>query len=134
MLFDFHFIYPLWLLALIPTLWLFHLLRSQQDAASQWNQLIASNLLPYLIDRPGEGNQVRPYRLLIAALALASLALAGPTWQREPSPFSEDEAPLAIAIDLSSSMTVTDIQPSRLERGKQKVRDLLTRRSTGKTA
>jgi Ca-activated chloride channel family protein len=72
--------------------------------------------------------------LLVAVLVLGILALAGPTWQREPSPFSEDEAPLVIAMELSPSMTVTDIQPSRLERGKQKVRDLMAQRSTGKTA
>ncbi|MGV2828012.1 vWA domain-containing protein [Myxosarcina sp. GI1(2024)] len=131
---NFHFIYPLWLLVLIPALWLFFLLRNQQEAQSQWNKLIAPNLLPYLIDKPIEKQQLRPYRLLVASLVLAILALAGPTWQREPSPFSEDEAPLVIAIELSSSMTATDIQPSRLERGKQKVRDLLAQRSTGRTA
>jgi len=134
MLLNFHFIYPLWLLALVPALWLFVLLRHQQEAASQWSQLISPNLLPYLVDKPTEGQPARPYRLLVAALVLAILALAGPTWQQEPSPFSEDEAPLVIAMELSASMTVTDIQPSRLERGKQKVRDLLAQRSTGKTA
>jgi Ca-activated chloride channel family protein len=134
MLLNLHFIYPLWLLALIPVLWLFVLLRHQQEAASQWSQLIAPNLLPYLVDKPIEGQRARPYRLLVAALVLGILALAGPTWQREPSPFSEDEAPLVIAMELAPSMTVTDIQPSRLERGKQKVRDLLAQRSTGKTA
>jgi Ca-activated chloride channel family protein len=134
MLLNLHFIYPLWLLALVPALWLFILLRHQQEAASQWNQLIAPNLLPYLVDKPAEGQQARPYRLLVAALVLGILALAGPAWQREPSPFSEDEAPLVIAMELAPSMTVTDIQPSRLERGKQKVRDLLAQRSTGKTA
>jgi Ca-activated chloride channel family protein len=131
---TFHFIYPLWLFALLPTLWLFFALRNQQEATSQWSQLIAPNLLPYLVDRPSERQPMRPYRLLIASLMLAIVALAGPTWQREPSPFSEDEAPLAIAFELAPSMTVRDIQPSRLERGKQKVRDLLAQRSTGKTA
>ncbi|EAZ92310.1 vWA domain-containing protein [Crocosphaera chwakensis] len=131
---QFHFIYPLWLLALIPSLTLYFLLQRQQEATSQWRNLISANLLPYLIDKKGEKERVRPYRLLLAGFILATLALAGPTWQREPSPFAEDEAPLAIALDLSPSMTVTDIQPSRLERGKQKIRDLLALRSTGSTA
>ena len=60
---------------------------------------------------------------------IASLALAGPTWKREPTPFSEDQAPLVIALDVSSSMEMTDIQPSRLQRAQQKVRDLLALRS-----
>lgn len=134
MLLDFHFIYPLWFLALSPAVWLFWLLRRQQEATSQWSRLIAPNLLPYLVDRAAAGERSRPYRLLLLALVLAILALAGPTWQREPSPFAEDEAPLVIALDLSPSMTVTDIQPSRLERGKQKIRDLLAQRRTGPTA
>jgi Ca-activated chloride channel family protein len=134
MLLNFHFIYPLWLFALIPTFWLFFLLRRQQEATSQWRDLISPNLLPYLVDKPAQKQQIRPYRWLIIALVLGILALAGPTWRREPSPFSEDEAPLVIAMELSPSMNVTDIQPSRLERGKQKVRDLLAQRSTGKTA
>jgi Ca-activated chloride channel family protein len=133
-LLDFHFIYPFWLLALIPAVGLWFLLQKQQEATSQWQSLIAPNLLPYLIDTASEKVPVRPYRLLVAGLVLAALALAGPTWQREPSPFSEDEAPLVIVLDLSASMTVKDIQPSRLERGKQKIRDLLALRSTGRTA
>jgi Ca-activated chloride channel family protein len=134
MLADFHFIYPLWLLALVPILALYLLLQRQQNATSQWRRLISPNLLPYLIDKAREGEQVRPYRLLIVVLLLATLALAGPTWQRESSPFSEDEAPLVIALDLSASMEVKDIQPSRLERSKQKIRDLLALRRTGRTA
>lgn len=131
---EFHFIYSWWLLALIPAGILFLLLSRQQEAASQWRNLIAPHLLPYLIDKTGEGERVRPYRLLIVGLVIATIALAGPTWKREPSPFTEDEATLAIALDLSASMNVTDIQPSRLERAKQKIHDLLALRRTGRTA
>lgn len=131
---NFHFIYPFWLLALIPAGILFFLLRRQQEVKSQWRKLIAPHLLPYLIEKAGTSERIRPYRLLVVGLVIAVIALAGPTWQREPSPFTEDEAPLAIALDLSASMNVTDIQPSRLERAKQKIHDLLALRRTGRTA
>ena len=131
---EFHFIQPLWLLALIPTLWLFIQLRQQQEATFQWQKAIAPHLLPHLIVKAKSKERIRPYYLLTAVFVIAAIALAGPTWQREPLPFANDEAPLVIALDLSESMNVTDIQPSRLERAKQKVQDLLTLRSSGRTA
>jgi len=60
--------------------------------------------------------------------------LAGPTWEQERPPFAEDTAPLVIALDLSRSMDAVDVQPSRMERSKQKVRDLLRLRSGSRTA
>ena len=38
-----------------------------------------------------------------------------------------------IALDVSQSMAGTDIKPSRLERAKQKIRDLLTARAGART-
>ena len=39
-----------------------------------------------------------------------------------------------IALDLSATMNAVDVQPSRLERAKQKIRDLLALRSGARTA
>ena len=131
---EFHFLQPLWLLALVPTIFLYVRLRRQQSATSQWQKAIAPHLLSHLVVKANSKEKIRPYYLLIAAFAIAVIALASPTWQREPLPFATDEAPLVIALDLSESMNVRDIQPSRLERAKQKVKDLLTLRSSGTTA
>ena len=49
-------------------------------------------------------------------------------------PFTEDTAPLVIVLDLSTSMNAVDVQPTRLERAKQKLRDLLAFRSGARTA
>ena len=62
------------------------------------------------------------------------LVVAGPTWEREITPFTEDHAPLVIAIELTPSMLCTDQQPTRLERARHKVRDLLARRRGARTA
>jgi Ca-activated chloride channel family protein len=67
-------------------------------------------------------------------VALGAVAAAGPTWRHERSPFVEDKAPLAIAIDLSQTMDATDIAPTRLERVKLKVRDLVALRPGARTA
>ena len=65
--------------------------------------------------------------LVAGLLALGAIAAAGPTWQRERPPFVEDTAPLAIAIDLSPTMDAIDVTPTRLERAKLKVQDLMAR-------
>jgi hypothetical protein len=63
---------------------------------------------------------------------LMALAAAGPAWRPAPSPFVTETAPLVVALDLSPSMTETDVEPSRLERAKQKVRDLIVLRAGGR--
>ena len=134
MLSNFHFLRPYWLLLLIPAVWIFWLLWRQQSAAKQWGQVIAPHLLKHLIVGRDREEKLRPTALLPPLLLLACLALAGPTWKREPMPFSEDQAPLVITFDVSDSMELSDIQPSRLQRAQQKVRDILALRSGGRTA
>jgi Ca-activated chloride channel family protein len=131
---QFHFLRPEWLWALVPAALIVVLLWRQQSATARWRSLIAPHLLDHLVVRPEGRWRVRPSYLLGAVLALAALAAAGPSWRREPPPFTQDTAPLVIALDLSQSMLVEDIQPSRLERAQQKARDLLAERQGAKTA
>jgi Ca-activated chloride channel family protein len=131
---NFHFIRPQWLLMLIPILFLFWLLRRKQSATKQWETFISPHLLKHLVVGTEQKRRLRPVNLLMPVFILASLALSGPTWMQEPLPFTEDEAPLIVAMDLSLEMNAVDIQPSRLERAKQKIRDLLAERSGARTA
>ena len=89
---------------------------------------MAPHLLPHLLVGMRRGFSVQPVHLLAVFLAAATLALAGPTWQREAPPFAQDKAALVIALDLSRGMDAIDVQPTRLERAKQKLRDLLALR------
>jgi Ca-activated chloride channel family protein len=131
---QFHFLRPEWLWALVPAALIVFLLWRQQSATARWRSLIAPHLLDHLVVRPESRWHVRPSYLLGAVLALAAIAAAGPSWRQEPPPFTQDTAPLVIALDLSQSMLVEDIQPSRLERAQQKARDLLAERQGAKTA
>lgn len=130
----FHLLRPTWLLALLPLALVLVLLWRRQSAAARWRKVIAPHLLEHLVVRPSGGAKLKPAHLLAVGVVLAILGAAGPTWRREPSPFVEDTAPLVIAMDLSPSMQVRDVQPSRLERAKQKVADLLATRKGAKTA
>jgi Ca-activated chloride channel family protein len=61
-------------------------------------------------------------------------ALAGPTWSKLQQPVFRRESALVVLLDLSRSMDATDLQPSRLQMAKFKLRDILVRRKEGDTA
>jgi len=130
---DFHFLRPEGLWLLIPAAVVLFMLWRQQSATSRWRSVIAPHLLEHLVVRPKDGSWLRPSHLLGFVLVLAALSVAGPSWRREPPPFTQDTAPLIMALDLSETMLVEDIQPSRLERAQQKARDLLAERQGART-
>ena len=124
-----HLLRPQWLIVLVPVVAILSLVLWRQRAETQWGGVITSHLLKHLIVRPGRKWSINPAWLVASAMMLGIVALSGPTWRRELPPFVEDKAPLMIALSLSSSMTGTDVAPSRLERAKQKIRDLLAARA-----
>src|SRR5262245_32567469 len=130
---SFHFLRPAWLLALVPVLAILMLILRRQRPELQWSGLIAPHLLRHLIVKPERKWRLQPAYLLATTLALAIVALSGPTWRRELPPFVEDKAPLMIALAVNSSMREQDVARSRLERAKQKIRDLLAARTGART-
>ncbi len=128
-----HFLRPGWLLAIVPVLVVGAVLLRRQDVVARWSEVIAPHLLEHLVVQPRRGSRIRPVHLLIAVGVVASVALAGPSWRREAPPFTEDTAPLVVVMDLSDSMRVSDVQPSRFARSQQKVRDLLESRAGART-
>jgi Ca-activated chloride channel homolog len=131
---DFHFIRPFWLLALIPFLTVLTVLLRNKLNRGNWAEVCDAELLPYLLQEK-TGTQSR--LLLIAgsiAAFLVIIALAGPTWEKLPSPVFRNDSALVIALDLSRSMDAEDIKPSRLTRARYKVADILKVRKDGQTA
>ena len=132
-LFSFHFLRPFWLLSIPAALWLVWIWQRRTDQRRQWAGIIAPHLLDHLIVGGNQGLRLRPMHMIAGALILAGIATAGPVWEREPPPFTEDKAPMVVAIDLSRTMDAVDVPPTRLERAKQKVRDLAALRSGSRT-
>ncbi|GAB6904282.1 hypothetical protein JCM12296A_01160 [Desulfosarcina cetonica] len=64
--------------------------------------------------------------LLAGAVLFTALALAGPKYGYRWQEIHQRGVDLIIALDCSRSMTATDIRPSRLERAKREVFDLLS--------
>jgi Ca-activated chloride channel family protein len=130
----FHFLRPAWLLALPVALLLAWIVARREDVRSRWRGLIEPHLLDHLVVDPRARWRVRPVYATVLAIVAGAVAAAGPTWERERPPFVEDKAPLAIAIDLSQTMDAIDVTPTRLERAKLKVQDLLALRPGARTA
>lgn len=134
---DFHFIRPLWLLTLLPMLFIWWQLRSRSAGAGDWQQVIDPELLPHLLDSEQLSNS-RPnplWRLLmLSAAVVAALALAGPTWKKLPQPVSRNQDALIIMLDMSASMAAQDVKPSRYVRATQKITDIIRARRDGQTA
>ena len=131
---NFHFLRPLWLLALIPAVLLLAALWRLNSNVTAWDRAIDQDLLPYLLDRSKNASQRTPLVLLLLVWLLTSLALAGPVWEKLPQPVQKREDALVIVLDLSLSMFAPDHSPSRVDLAKRKLRDILALRSEGQTA
>ena len=123
---QFHFLRPLWLLLLIPAGFLMWSVYRRSDSLRAWRQVIAPHLLDHLLLREGgKEGRWRPVYMLGLSWLIGILALAGPSWQMQPSPFSEDQAAMFVVIKVTPEMLAQDIQPSRLQRSILKIHDLL---------
>lgn len=131
---EFHFIRPYWLLAFLPLLVLISLSVKHKLQQGSWQAVCDPELLPFLLQEKETQQSRLPLFAGSLAAILSIVALAGPTWERIPTPVFRNAAALVIALDLSRSMDATDIKPSRLERARYKISDLLTKRKDGQTA
>lgn len=131
---PFHFIRPAWLLALVPAALLWWLLRRRDDAKQRWRGIVAPHLLTHLLGGEEKQSRLGPLECIALGWVLAVVAIAGPTWKQEPSPFADDVAAIALVVKVSPSMMTEDVQPSRLARAAIKIHDLLKERGAGKTS
>jgi Ca-activated chloride channel family protein len=106
----------------------------KQDSYARLSKVIAPHLLEHLVVGEKRVSRPRPASVLIMIWIITAIALAGPTWEREATPFTDDDAGLVVLLKVTATMKATDVQPSRLQRAKHKLHDLLQQRkgtSTG---
>ncbi|MCP4818082.1 MAG: VWA domain-containing protein [Shimia sp.] len=130
----FHLLRPWVLLAALPVLWIRWLHRRKKASPAPEATLIAPHLAAALTVMGDEDRRFRPIDLICLVLCLLILGANGPTWSRVPEPFAAQTAPLVVVMQVTPSMTETDVAPSRLERAKHKVTDLLQLRAGARTA
>ncbi|PLX79834.1 MAG: hypothetical protein C0616_10060 [Desulfuromonas sp.] len=134
MMTDFHFLRPAWFIVLVPALVLLWRVWRQQLRSRSWEAACDRELLPYLILGRSRRRQNWPFWMALVGLLLGVVALAGPVWKRQPVPLFRSDSALVLILDLSRSMNVADVKPSRLERARLKLEDILRERREGQTA
>ena len=126
-----HFLRPLWLLGLLALPLLALWWRTQGRRRSAWRDAVDPHLLPHLL---ASGSGIRGNGALwlgMLAYALAIVALAGPSWRMTAQPLQQGEAPLVIALDLSTATLANDLPPSRLLQARARIAQLLRERTSG---
>lgn len=135
---NFHFIRPLWFIALIPLFIMLWTLKRTLFNRSPWQAFIPSHLQSAVLKQTGDlkktnkpSNQnlalIKPF--IIGLLSI--LALAGPTWQKLPQPVYQTERGSVLIMNMSLSMYANDIKPNRLTRARFKAIDLLAKINEG---
>jgi len=129
-----HFLRPEAFFAFIPLLLFVVLYLTSKATSPSWKSVCDNKLLPYVLTTGTKKSSLLPMLLIILASSVSIIALAGPVWKKLPQPVFREESALVIALDLSQSMHATDIKPSRLERAKLKLLDIIDARKGGQTA
>ena len=129
-----HFIRPLWLIALPLILLVWWLVRRRDASQAKVGDFVAPHLREALTVNRDARRGVRAVDGVAIALLAAAIAAAGPTWSKQASPWFTETAPLVVAIEVSDSMRSNDLQPTRLERARFKVMDLVAARTGSRTA
>jgi Ca-activated chloride channel family protein len=131
---HFHFLRPLWLLALLllPLL-VWRSLRGQRRDGDLARWIDAPLRAHVLLAGAGRRRLLAP--IWLASLwGVAIVALAGPAWRQQAAMLYRVEAPLVVALDLSSHMAADDVAPDRITRARYKLMTLLKERAGGQVA
>jgi hypothetical protein len=97
--------------------------RAYADPLHGWREQVSPELLEFLI--AGKKSRYQwPATWLLIIWLISIVAIAGPTWRLEPSPFAEDATPLMIVLKADSSTEQPYPAPSRLEHARLKIADL----------
>jgi Ca-activated chloride channel family protein len=128
-----HLMRPEWLWLLLPAAILGLWLWQQRGSSGSWSDVIEPELLPHLVGESTDKRSFNPLPLILVAWVLATVAAAGPSWNKIPQPIHQKQDALVIVLDLSYSMKSADLAPSRIDRARQKLMDLLETRREGQT-
>lgn len=128
------FIRPEWFYAFIPLTLFIVLMFRRHSSSLSWQAVCDKALLPYILTKATGKASRLPLIFVAITASLCIIAAAGPVFKKLPQPVFREQSSLVILMDLSQSMDATDLRPSRLERAKLKLLDILKARQGGQTA
>jgi Ca-activated chloride channel family protein len=130
----FHFIRPAWLVALPAIVLVWWLVRRRDATQAGIGRFLPPHLSDALTINRNAGRGLRAVDGVAVTAMLLAVAAAGPTWSRQASPWYAETAPVVVAVEVSDSMRANDLQPTRLDRARFKILDLIAARTGSRTA
>src|SRR6188472_4558252 len=115
----------LWGLLLIPLLTAIFV-SAERRGLKRLQQFVSARLLPQLAGTVNRRRRTIRFGLLLLGLALAVVSLAQPRWGYTFEDVKRKGLDLLIAVDTSRSMLSNDVQPTRLDRVKLAIQDLIS--------
>ena len=122
--------YP-WLLLLVPVLAAFWFLMRQRQK-SKLRKFGDLELVRQLMPDVSRWRSAAKYGLLLGSLTLLIVAFARPHWGSGTKTEKRTGIEIIIAMDISNSMRAEDVTPSRLDRAKMMVENLVDKFSNDK--
>lgn len=124
-----HFASP-WLLLLLLApfaVWLWLRLTSPREHSERYRMYSDQRLLPFLLGHHNlpPRQQWRRFLVWCALWSVLVIAIAGPRWDFRDVQLFRPGSDLVILLDLSRSMDVSDVSPSRLTRARQEIQNLI---------
>ncbi|HSC88387.1 MAG TPA: VWA domain-containing protein [Polyangiaceae bacterium] len=130
----FHFLRPELLWLLVPFVLGGLSCLVQARAASPWRRVIRAELLARLETKQPLARRFGPELLVMGLGCLAVFCAAGPCYRAQWRGGDPAQSPLIVVFELSQTMAKTDVKPSRAERARLELIDLLRARPTSPTA
>ena len=115
----------LWGLLLIPLLTALFI-RSERRGLKRLQEFVSARLLPQLAGTVNRPRRILRFALQLLGLALAIVSLAQLRWGYTFEDVKRKGLDLLIAVDTSRSMLSNDVQPTRLDRVKLAIQDLIS--------
>ncbi|MBN2166293.1 MAG: VWA domain-containing protein [Marinilabiliaceae bacterium] len=129
----FRFAHPefLYVLIIIPVIALINLFltNKRRKALEQFGDI---NLLKKLMPEVSKNRPIVKFYLLMLALTILILMIAQPQFGSKLETVKRKGIEIMIALDVSNSMNAQDIEPSRLERAKQAIAQMVDKMSNDK--
>ena len=124
---SFHSPHLLWLLVPLVLLFSWELARHTNRVAAHWPKIARAWAGAFDVSLGVQHTtaETRPRIWLWFGLALCIIALARPQWGTVEEQVFDQSREVIIAVDLSKSMLVQDVKPSRLDRSKLLIQSLL---------
>lgn len=92
---------------------------------SSWEKVCDKKLLDFMLVKGSSKQRKTIGWLALCGMLGAVISAAGPAWQKKEVPSLTPENPIMLVLNLSSDIVETDLKPSRLDRAKYKIIDLL---------